>query len=490
MFKLDNNTLGFGRGLVCCFSFWENEMGNDQAERKAEALPLNLSHSDLESFEKGKDEMNLAEFPIAVVAESARPGQLTLEFSDTIKDRSTGLPVERRVTVHGTEEWGLPAAQDDDVMIGLLQLCYLAGWPKQIRFTRYQLCKLLRWSVGGASYRRIYQALHRLSTTTYNYRYGWRDKANKEWIPSLVFSYIQSLKIHEADKPTKSGLCEVTWSDDFHRSLKAGNLKSLDFNRFVSLRSSIAKRLYRFLDKRFGAGMKAYSCDLRTLAFDKIGVSRNYKDAAQIKRLLQPAIRELETVGILQPALPQDRFEKLHRGRWKVHFSPPRRKQAVVPIATSQAPIEQKLIKLGVIPSEAQKFVRRYPEDYLEAKIDQFPYRQAKKNPGGLLAESIRRDLPAPNGYAPPKERARQAEQDQKRALKRAKMAQQEEARILGEKATEEKERAELEAAFEALPSEEKEALRSEAKRRFPKAGSDVIYWTMISHLRDRLTHE
>lgn len=186
-----------------------------------------LDNGEIESFDRGKDELNLAEFPIAVVAESARPGQLTLVFSDTIKDRSTGKLVERSVTVHGTEEWGLPAAQDDDVMIGLLQLCFLSGWPKKVRFTRYQLCKLLRWSVGGASYRRIYQALHRLSTTTYNYRYGWRDKANQEWVPSLVFSYIQALKIHEADKPTKSGLCEVTWSDEFHRSLEAGNLKGL-----------------------------------------------------------------------------------------------------------------------------------------------------------------------------------------------------------------------------------------------------------------------
>ena len=138
-------------------------MANDQAEPKEESLSLHLRDSDLESFEKGKDELNLAEFPIAVVAESAQPGQLTLEFSDTINDRSTGASIVRRVTVHGTEEWGLPAAQDDDVMIGLLQLCHLAGWPKRICFTRYQLCKLLRWSVGGASYRRIYQALHRLA---------------------------------------------------------------------------------------------------------------------------------------------------------------------------------------------------------------------------------------------------------------------------------------------------------------------------------------
>ncbi len=462
-------------------------MGNGKPEHAREAIHPCLSNADIETFETGKDELNLSEFPIAVVAESARPGQLTLEFSDTIKDRSTGLAVTRRVTVHGTEEWGLPAAQDDDVMVGLLQLCYLAGWPKQIRFTRYQLCKLLRWSVGGASYRRIYQALHRLSTTTYNYRYGWRDKANREWVPSLVFSYIQALKIHEADKPTKSGLCEVTWSDDFHRSLEAGNLKGLDFNRFVSLRSSIAKRLYRFLDKRFGGGHSRFSCDLHTLAFEKIGVSRSYKDAAQIKRLLLLSIRELEAVGFLKAAPASERFEKLHRGFWKVHFAPAAGAKAITPLEPSGAPVEEKLIQLGIVPSEARKFVRRFPGEYLEAKIDQFPYRRPKSNPAGLLAESIRRDLPPPIDYRSPNTRAGDAARKQADARKEADRLGLETRRREAEAEDEKRRIEEAEANLESLSAEDRITLQREARKRFPNAGKEVTHWTMIALIRDRL---
>jgi hypothetical protein len=446
-----------------------------------------LDNGEIESFDKGKDELNLAEFPIAVVAESARPGQLTLFFSDTIQDRSTGKMVERSVTVHGTEEWGLPAAQDDDVMIGLLQLCFLSGWPKKIRFTRYQLCSLLRWSVGGASYRRIYQALHRLSTTTYNYRYGWRDKANREWIPSLVFSYIQALKIHEAGRPTESGLCEVTWSDDFHRSLKAGNLKGLDFECFVGLRSAIAKRLYRFLDKRFGGGRTQYSCDLKVLAFEKVGVSRSYKDAAQIKRLLSPAIRELEDAGFLREAPPEERFVKLYRGQWKVHFAPAPKINKVVPIAPSQLPLEQRLIELGIVPSEARKFVQRFPEDYLAAKIDQFPFRHSNQNPAGLLAESIRRDLPPPSGYLPPRARAEQDALNRKRARQRSERIERENRTREASIAREDQLLEEAKAALKALSTEERSKLESEARKQFPKAGSDLLYWTMIALMKDRI---
>lgn len=462
-------------------------MGHDQDDQDKPAVITHLRDEDLEGFKIGRDELNLAEFPIAVVAESAQPGQLTLEFSDTINDRASGDLIDRRVTVHGTEEWGLPAAQDDDIMIGLLQICHLAGWPKHFCFTRYQLCKLLRWSIGGASYRRIYQALHRLSTTNYNYRFGWRDKRNQEWIPSIVFSYIQSLKIHEADKPTKSGLCEVTWSDDFYRSLEAGNLKKLDFNRFVSLRSSIAKRLYRFLDKRFGNGMTSYSRDLHVLAFEKIGVSRKYKDAAQIKRVLKPAIRELETIGFLQPADPEDRYEKVQRGQWKIHFARARQQKKIIPIEPSQAPVESKLIELGIIPSEAQKFVRQHSEEYLQDKIDQFAYREVKSNPGGLLADSIRRDLPPPSNYCTPAQRAEQKKSDKEKALHRAKIEAIESARIETEKAAKEKAIEEAEAAFKLLSDLEIKELKKLARKRFPKAGSDVIYWTMISHLKERL---
>ena len=176
-------------------------MGEKSKESESSDVgQLALFGVDLEAFTKGKDELNLAEFPIALVADSAKPGQLTLTFSDTILDNSTRQQVDRSVAVHGTEEWGLPAAQDEEVLVGLLQLCHLSGLPKHFRFTRYQLCQLMRLSIGGASYRRIYMALHRLSTTSYNYRYSWRDKTNQEWVPSQVFSYIQALKVHEADQ--------------------------------------------------------------------------------------------------------------------------------------------------------------------------------------------------------------------------------------------------------------------------------------------------
>ncbi len=423
-------------------------------EKKAsQAGQINIFTNQVETFVKGRDEMNLAEFPIAVVAESAQAGQLTLQFSDSIKDQASGEIIDRSVTVHGTEEWGLPAAQDDEVMFGLLQLCYLADWPKRFRFTRYQLCKLLRWSVGGASYRRIYRALHRLSTTSYNYRYAWRDRANQEWIPSQVFSYIQALKIHEAEKPTDSGLCEVTWSDDFFRSLDAGNLKTINFDLFVSLKRSISKRLYRFLDKRFGLGQTLVVYDLKTLAFEKVGISRNYKDISQVKRKLLPAIRELEKANYIAVLPTSKRFQKVVASGWKVQFKR-YTAQADLNLPTSAASkTEHRLLHHGVSQKAAAILCTEKPKEFLDLQIEILEYNQAvgkgPENSGAWLAAACRGE-----GYSPPAGFISKEERGAQEAAENAKADEM--ARRAGEaQKTAEKEREATERAIREFLSDE-----------------------------------
>ena len=71
-------------------------------------------------FANGRDEMNLVEFPLALLSERAPRGVLTLECSDEIEER--GVIIQRQVTVAATEKYGLPTAKDEDVLMGLLQL--------------------------------------------------------------------------------------------------------------------------------------------------------------------------------------------------------------------------------------------------------------------------------------------------------------------------------------------------------------------------------
>ena len=49
----------------------------------------------------------------------------------------------------------------------------------------------------------------------------------------------------------QEGSSVIKWNDLIFRNFKEGNLKTLDFHFYRSLESGIAKRMFRFLDKRF-----------------------------------------------------------------------------------------------------------------------------------------------------------------------------------------------------------------------------------------------
>jgi hypothetical protein len=101
----------------------------------------------------GRDEMNLVEFPIALLADYAPKGQKTLQFHDG----------HRRLTVTGSDAYGLPTALDADVIVALIYLTKLRNNFKDVKvnFSRYELIKLLNWPDKGSSYRRLDQALNR-----------------------------------------------------------------------------------------------------------------------------------------------------------------------------------------------------------------------------------------------------------------------------------------------------------------------------------------
>src|SRR6476646_9553752 len=68
-----------------------------------------------------KDELNLAEFPIAALTDRVPDGQTTLVFEDRLERRDCA-PIVRRLTINGTHKHGLPTSLDDEVLVGLIQL--------------------------------------------------------------------------------------------------------------------------------------------------------------------------------------------------------------------------------------------------------------------------------------------------------------------------------------------------------------------------------
>ncbi len=404
-----------------------------------------------------KDELNLAEFPLCAIADRLPPGQKSLSFEDRVWDSARGEMVVRQLTITGSEEFGLPTALDDEVLLGLIQLSKLQHFSdRKVHFTRYQFLRLLSWADESKNYERLEKSLNRWVGVTLYYQNAWWDRGEQNWA-SEKFHILDNVTLYERERvrqQKKSGrqsqlpLSTFVWNDVVFRSFQAGNLKSIDFDFFKRLESSVAKRLYRFLDKRFFHRSR-WEFDLKELCWEHVGLSRNYSDAANLKRKLKTGIGELERQGFLVALPDTQRFLKVKSGEWRVVFEKAcagsiREKSAPPPPVDVDALCEG-LIRRGVSPTAAREAVAGQPPERVRSQLEVFDWLVAQKhrsvsvNPAGFLISSIRSD------YAPPKEFLSEAERVKRKeqaAARRAReeekareaMAQEEQKRIAREK--------------------------------------------------------
>lgn len=376
----------------------------------------------------GRDELNLAEFPLCALAHRVAPGTNTIRFADQVWDETRRETVSRCLTVTASEAYGLPTALDDDVLLGLIQLTRQHQFAdRKVPFTRYQLIHLLGWRDETRSYSRLAGSLRRWTGVTLDYANAWWNKARQCWMDETFHVLDNVWLCHRTGRAEQS---LFVWNEVLFRSFREGNLKSLDFEFYQGLESMVAKRLYRFLDKRFYHRPR-WEFDLHELAWEHVGLSRVY-DTANLKRKLEPALRELEDRGYLLPSPEGERFRKVRAGEWSITLQ--RRGEAVAlpapgpaePVSTS--PLLAALIQRGLTPAVAGRTVASHPAAHIQAQVEVFDWLVARRdprisrNPPGFLLSSIKQ------GYAPPKdfvsptmlrERERQATERQRQAADR-----------------------------------------------------------------------
>ena len=305
-----------------------------------------------QSLRNGRDEMNLVEFPFATLSDRGGSTKI-LEFQVNDYDRVVGKPVIRRLTVTGDAKYGLPTAKDEEVYLALLQLTKLhnAFEDPKVYFTRSQLIKLMGWKNRDWSYNRIAMALCRLTGVRLFYENAWRDNAKKRFRSRGGFGLLDSFELRDGrvrapDGDVTERLSEFRWSSVIFESFQSGYLKRLDYEKVRDL-SAVARRIYRYLDKHFHPPHRStLTLNLKTFAFEHVGMSRKY-DAAQIKRALAKPILELESIGFLAPN--KQRYEKIpgQTGEWEVAFTlancgTRRRPRTKTPVATDGNPEKQR----------------------------------------------------------------------------------------------------------------------------------------------------
>ncbi|MEX2171066.1 MAG: replication initiator protein A [Pirellulales bacterium] len=357
-------------------------------------------------LEDGRDELNLAEFPLAAIADRVPDNQKTLVFEDKIFDSGKSEMITRRLTISASDKYGLPTSLDDEVILGLIQLTKKNRFTeRKVNFSRYQLIQILGWRHEGRSYERLEKSLKRWLGVTLYYDKAWWDKDEQTWV-NENFHILEQVTLYDQERRLKRlrstnaepPLSSFAWNEVVFRSFKSGYLKAIDFGVFRQLEYAAAKRMYRFLDKRFYHKSR-WEFDLTEFACEHIGVSRNY-DTGQLKRRLQPAIAELEAVEFLEVLPIAQRYVKISRSQWRIVFV----KKAVPqiePLSQEGALLIKRLADRGVTRSVATELVRDYSTELIETQIEvldrlcQAKEGESIRNAAGYLVKSIR------EGYVP-----------------------------------------------------------------------------------------
>lgn len=364
-----------------------------------------------------RDEMNLAEFPLAVLSTRVDPNIKTLEFSDSQRLPS-GEVVERKWIITGADKFGLPTATDDDVVLGLMRLSMAQGFrERKVYFTRYELLKTLRWSTEGRSYQRLIKSLDRLSGVRIRSTNSFYDNQSKSY-QTLNFGLIDSYEINDGrrgpnEEEQKS---YFVWGEQLFDSFQAGYIKKLDLDLYFSLRSAVSRRLYRYLDKHFYY-KSTIERPLLQFAFEKLGLSRSYKYVSSVKQQLEPALEELVNIGFLHS------FEFIGKGQaTSICFyaagagraSPQSaRTPSLAPEASTLAPaahtatgaclispLTQQLIDRGMAAPQARRLIGQIPRikheriekiiSYYDQLVAQNDYK-VSKNRVGFLYRAVER---------------------------------------------------------------------------------------------------
>lgn len=376
------------------------ELKSPGGETRADTIPW-----------EGRDELNLAEFPIAILASRPDKTLKTVQFEDRVWDKGSQVYVPRRLTISASDRYGLPTALDDELVLGLIQLTREDEFQsRKVFFSRYHLLKILGWRTEGKNYARLETSLKRWLGVTFYYQNAWWDKSARAWVDEN-FHLLEQVSLYGRNRRTAGcdgkelALSMFVWNEVVFRSFQAGYLKQIDLALFRRLKSPVAKRLYRLLDKRFYHRV-VWHFDLRELACEHVGLSRGY-DIGQLKRKLRPAIGELVEVGYLEPMADQNRFARRGDGQWQVVLARGKMRPMVAAAADFDVEGKSLLVDHGVRPATAEKLACQFPADEIRRRIAILDWLQTSpgnhppRNPAGYLVQSLRDGYDPPQGFLP-----------------------------------------------------------------------------------------
>lgn len=300
------------------------ELPETDSERLTPTLPILgevVQAVESSSPRIGKDEMNLVDYPFALLKERGAADRKVIEIEYERPHPVTKRPMKVLWHVAGHPDLGLPRPTDEKLYLLLMELTRDQGFNQEVYFSRSELVERLGWGRSGKSYNSLRDAFTRLAAVFIRADNAFWNALTKNYSASVGFSLIDGFTL-EAERSGPHGprsakkalstygqralpLSSFRWNDHIFQSMKAGHLRSIDTTFCLSLESPLALRLYRYLDKS-RRGRLRYEMELKTLCEMHLGMAPSPYPSKHKERL-KSAHEELVSRGFLHDV----RFERM-----------------------------------------------------------------------------------------------------------------------------------------------------------------------------------
>jgi len=359
----------------------------------------------------------------------------------------------------------------------LVKLWEEAGRPvtEKVSFSLYNVSNSLKTTGGGRNYKELRKALGRLRGILITWEDSFYQKET-DIIEKMVkyFNILEDLEIFERkkDKANQPYFAFSSFKLNYRiiNNLLNNYSKPVYLDVILKFKKEVAILLYGHIDLIM-ADKNFYERKTREL-FGDLELSEYSRPSAR-KRLLEPALEELEGVELTTGVLSQAKLEKTTDGKdWKVVFRKSRKKPKieykkeqretdnntglVIELFNERFPHKRGML----IEDTVEKLIKEYSFDKVMLHISRVSNDKTVNNPAGLLRISLEKNWDLP----PTREEIRKQEKKDREEIEKKKREQEQKEK---EKYLKEKEEGErLNKVFLSLSSEEQESLKEKARQK------------------------
>ena len=308
---------------------------------------------------------------------------------------------------------------------------------------------------GGAQYRKIKEALQRITFTGIVSKNALYSGKRKQWIEDNFHLYerivFKGMEMPDGKTADTNYVYLNSWYLD---NINSRYVKPVDWEYYRSLETPVSQRLYELLSVKFyGLLMKKGKCisySYSTLC-TLLPITRQ-RFPSDAKKVLVPAHEKLKQTGFLEDWSWEERTQKRDDKDWLIKYHPGERAKAEIKrfgvgkqlelelppsseqeatadkdeLSTGEPDTVKQLAQRRITETAARKLVREHPIDQIHKQIEVFDWLKETKsqsvatNAPGFLRKSIEENYQPPDEYVKYRDRQtkhREAEDRKERWL-------------------------------------------------------------------------